>query len=90
MVANYLRAAARGATSSKAVTIYLDVAGRPNYQYMVVDFLPGPWPRARPCGGVSSNVSSLRTLQAYGEGLVNRINLFALGSNRGRWNMQGR
>ncbi len=48
MIADYLQAAARGATSGKTVTFYLGGAGRPDFQYMVVDYLGGPCSRARP------------------------------------------
>ncbi len=48
LVVDLLRAAARGATSGKTVTSYLSGVGRPDFQYMVVGSLRGPWPRARP------------------------------------------
>ncbi len=41
MVDDYIRVAARGATKGKTVTFYLDGAGRPDFQYMVVNYLRG-------------------------------------------------
>jgi hypothetical protein len=50
MVVDYLRAATCGATSSKTVTIYNGGDGRPDSQYMVVDYVRGLWPQAGlPC-----------------------------------------
>jgi hypothetical protein len=48
MVIDYLRAAARGATSNETVTFYLGGAGRPDLFCIIVDYLRVPWPRARP------------------------------------------
>ncbi len=48
MVVDYLRAAARGATNGKTMVLYLGRAGRPDFQYMVGDYLRGPKPWARP------------------------------------------
>ncbi len=48
MVVDYFRAAAREATSGKTVTFYLGGVGQPDFEYMVVDYLRGPWQRARP------------------------------------------
>ncbi len=45
VVFDYLRAAARKVTRGKAVTFYLLGNGRPNFQYTVVDYLRGHWPR---------------------------------------------
>jgi hypothetical protein len=46
MVVNFIRAAACGAMSDKTVTFYIGGAGRPAFQYMVVDVVRGSCPRA--------------------------------------------
>ncbi len=62
MVVHYLRAAARKATSGKTVTLFLGGAGRPEFEHMVVGYLRGPWPLARPPGIKNPSVKSYSSL----------------------------
>jgi hypothetical protein len=68
VVVDCLRAAARGATDGKTMTLYLGKAGRPFifgflFSYMVVNYLRGPWQWAGlPCIKNPSELTMLETL----------------------------